>query len=520
MRVVVGPRGPHPSSLDCQALTIEAPERPATFVPALRLHLKGTAVPQRPRFLPVWRAFTLSLAIFGAAIGACSSLARAETMQSALARAYQNNPQLNAQRTKLRETDEKVPQALSGYRPTVGADAGVGRQYTDTTVVVPAITSPPTPSPSGLARVTGTTTPASVGVTATQTLYDGFSTANGVRAAETQVNAERQVLRMTEQTVLLAAATAYMDVLRDEADLIIQRSNVQVLTQTLKEVRARYGIGDVTATDLAQGEAQLASGQSTVIDSEATLMTTRAEFQRIVGVEPAHLAPASSVDLLVPETLTAATDLALTENPQVIAAMYGVDVAELKTRLAEAALFPKAVLEGNVSDQDYSNILTPKLLTSSIMLHVKVPLYQGGKEFADIRQQKEAIAEQRLQLDQVRDEVRRDVVRGWWRLRAARARIEANKREAQAAETAFNGVQAEARAGRRTTLDVLISQQNLVSARLKTVTGQHDLVVASYTMLAALGLLSPQSLKLPTQIYDPQVHYQQVRDSWGGLRTP
>ena len=230
--------------------------------------------------------------------------AAAETIEAALARAYENNPQLNAQRAIVRQDDEAVPQALSGYRPTITANATVGREYTNTKNIIPP-TQPILPSGAGFGD-RGLTTPYSVGATASQTFFNGERTANSVREAESKVSAARETLRVMEQSVLLAAATVYMDVSRDSANLEVQQNNVRVLQRTLQDTRNRFAAGQITSTDVAQSEAQLAAGESTMHAAESTLMTTRANYRRIIGNEPANLAPASAVDRLAPSTLNAA----------------------------------------------------------------------------------------------------------------------------------------------------------------------------------------------------------------------
>ena len=151
---------------------------------------------------------------------------------------------------------------------------------------------------------------------------------------------------------------------------------------------------------------------------------------------------------------------------------------------------------------------------------LSVPIYQGGAEYSAIRQAKETLGQKRLDLDTARDQVRQTVVQSWGQLEAAKANIDATTAQVQAAEIALNGVREEARVGQRTTLDVLNAQQELVNARVALVTAQRDRVVASYTLLSAVGRLAPQVLGLHVPVYDAQVHYQQVRDSWAGVRTP
>jgi outer membrane protein len=449
---------------------------------------------------------------------AAPRLAAAETIETALAKAYENNPQLNAQRAIVRETDEGLPQALSGYRPTITANASIGREYSSIEQTIPPGAIPGSSGVTFAAK--GLTTPNSVGLTGTETLYNGNRTANRVRSAESKVSAARETLRMMEESVLLAAATVYMDMSRDTASLEVQRSNTRVLQRTVTDTRNRFTAGQVTSTDVAQAEAQLAAGQASLHAAESTLMTTRANYRRIIGVEPKDLAPATPVDRLAPSTLRAAIAEGIADNPSVVAALYGVDVAQLQVRIAEGALWPTLTGQINIQRESSPQILTPHSYTDSAMLNLSVPLYQGGAEYSAIRLEKEALGEKRLDVDQVRDQIRADVVQAWGQLQAAKAEVAAALRENDAAGRALTGVRNEALAGQRTTQDVLIAEQVLVNARQALIVAQHDRVVASFSLLSAVGLLSARELHLPAPIYDPQVHYHQVRDTWFGLRTP
>jgi outer membrane protein len=441
--------------------------------------------------------------------------ALADTIDAALVRAYQNNPQLNAQRAQVRFTDENVPQALSGYRPRVAITASAGYQYTDTLLNGAG-------GAGTIARTLthGTNAPRSVGATVSQTLFNGQQTANRTRAAESQVSSAREGLRVLEQTVLLSAATIYMDYLRDAAIVEVQRSNVRVLEQTLKQTQDRFNVGEVTRTDVAQSEAQLAAGKTQLLTAEANLTTTRANFRRIIGNDPVNLAPGSPVDRFLPATIARAVELGLTENPNVTAAMFGVDVSYLQVKVNEGALFPTVTLQTSVQ-QSYEQTLTLfRSFGASTAVQLSVPVYQGGAEYSLIRQSKETLAQQRLNLEQFRDQTRANVVTAWGQLVAGKAQVASAQAQVTASEIALNGVREEAKAGQRTTLDVLNAQQALVNARVALVTAQHDRVVASYAVLNSIGRLSPQVLNLQTTTYDASVHYQQVRDSWAGVRTP
>src|SRR6478735_1889317 len=441
--------------------------------------------------------------------------ALADTIEAALVRAYQNNPQLNAQRAQVRFTDENVPQALSGYRPKVAVTASAGYQYTDTLS-----------TQGGDARtlvrtgIHGANPPRSVGATVTQTLFNGQQTANKTRAAESQVSGSREALRVLEQTLLLAAATIYMDYLRDAAIVEVQNSNVRVLEQTLKQTRDRFNVGEVTRTDVAQSEAQLAAGKTQLLTAEANLNTTRSNFRRIIGNEPENLAPGSPVDRFLPATLPASVELGLTQNPNVTASMFGIDVSYLQVKVAEGALLPTVTFQAAVQQSYESTQTLYRSFGASATAQLSVPIYQGGSEYSLIRQSKETLAQQRLVLEQTRDQTRANVVTAWGQLVAGKAQVASAQAQVQASEIALNGVREEAKAGQRTTLDVLNAQQALVNARVALVTAQHDRVVASYAVLNAVGRLSPTVLNLATTVYDPSVHYHQTRDSWYGVRIP
>jgi outer membrane protein len=449
-----------------------------------------------------------------AGVGMAGSDAAADTLEWALVQAYQNNPSLNAQRAALRATDENVPQALSGYRPKVSLTAQGGYNYTNAVQQLPVggvVTNIPF-AETFLSR--------SVAATGTYTLFNGFQTANRTRQAESQVDGARQTLRVTEQQVLLDAASAYMNLLRDQAILDLNRRNVEVLTEQLKQTRDRFNVGEVTRTDVAQAESRLAAGRSSLLGAQSNYVTSQANYRRVIGVDPGRLAPGTPVDRLSPSVLAKAIGEGQSHSPSVLAAMYGVDVAVLAVKISEGALYPNLTLTASASQGSYPAFEVAKQTAASVLGALTVPIYQGGAEYSAIRQSKETLGQQRLNLDINRDQARATVVQSWGQLDAAKAQIEATTAQVNAAEIALNGVREEARVGQRTTLDVLNAQQELVNARVALVTAQHDRVVASYTLLAAVGGLSMPRLGLDVLIYDPQVHYQQVRDAWIGVRNP
>jgi outer membrane protein len=257
-----------------------------------------------------------------------------------------------------------------------------------------------------------------------------------------------------------------------------------------------------------------------LLNAQSNEVTSEANYRRVIGVDAGKLAPGSPVDRFSPSTLPRAVVDGEQLSPTVLAAMYGVDVAELAVKVSEGALYPNLSVAATASKNYDATAAINKQTLASIVGTLTVPLYQGGGEFSTIRQSKETLGQQRLNLDVNRDQARATVVQSWGQLDAAKAEIESTTAQVNAAEIALNGVREEARVGQRTTLDVLNAQQELVNARVALVTAQHDRVVASYTLLAAVGGLSMQRLGLNVTIYDPRVHYQQVRDAWIGVRIP
>jgi outer membrane protein len=443
--------------------------------------------------------------------------ASADTMNWALTQAYQNNPQLNSQRASVRATDETVPQALSGYRPRASLTASAGEAYTDTLTKTTSATGVST-----YTHTAGSNAVQSYGGTITQNLYNGQGTASRTRQAEQLVSAARETLRLTEQTVLLNGSTAYMNLIRDAAILQLQRSNVEVLQEQLRQTRDRFNVGEVTRTDVAQSESRLAAARASLLSAESNYTTSKANYRQVIGVEPGTLAPASPVDRLSPQSLKSAIVEARARHPSVTTAMFNVDAAVFQVKIAESSLYPTLNLVGS-AQKNFGSTTTITGLESfaaSVTGQLTVPLYQGGTEYATIRQAKETLSQRRTDLDTARDQSQQTLVQSWGQLEAAKAQIQATTTQVNAAEIALNGVREEARVGQRTTLDVLNAQQELVNARVSLVTAQRDRVVASYSLLAASGRLSPSVLGLAVSLYDPKVHYHQVRDTWVGVRTP
>ncbi|WP_210483334.1 TolC family outer membrane protein [Microvirga antarctica] len=432
----------------------------------------------------------------------------AETLESALARAYGNNPTLNAQRANVRATDENVARAKSGYRPQINASADAGRSYTEYTR--------PGPGEGNIERLF----PRGAGVQIDQNIFNGFRTKNSVEQAETSVLGARQTLTNNEQNTLFDSASAYMNVLRDTAILDLQRNNVEVIDEQLRQTNDRFNVGEVTRTDVAQSQSRLAASRSQASLAEANLRTSVAQYRQVIGVEPKQLAPGRPLDKLLPRNVDGALAIALNEHPAIKASMHGVDVAELQVKIEQGALAPQLGVRGSVAQRFDTQLGGDNILSGSVVAQLTVPIYDGGVAYASTRQAKEQVGQRRMEADSIRDQVRAAVISSFGQLEAARAQIVAAQAQVDASETALNGVREEARVGQRTTLDVLNAQQELLNARVNLITAQRDRVVASYAVVQAMGRLNSRSLGLAVNHYSPRVHYEQVKDLWGGLSTP
>jgi outer membrane protein len=444
-----------------------------------------------------------------AALSFAATAAWAESLPEALAKAYQTNPQLNAERARQRGTDENVPLALAGYRPQIVASLSAGLQAVRNLLPDNTFQS-------------ASLKPWTIGVTVTQTLFNGFKTANSVRVAELQVQSGREALRNVGQGVLLDAVTAYSNVLANQSLVEAQRANVAFLRETLGITEKRLNAGDVTPTDTAQAEARLSRGLADLNAAEVNLAISQATYAQVIGSPPAQLRAAETVDRYLPRSRDDATGLAFREHPAVMAAGFDVDVASTSIRVAESSLMPTITLQGSVSrsrdaDPSLSTFATDQ---ASVVGTLTQPIYDGGTAAAQTRQAKEVAAQSRQVLEQVRNQSRTAAVGAWVANEGAKIAVAASESEVRAATVALAGVQKEAAGGQRTTVDVLNSQQDLISAKARLIGAQRDRVIASYTLLSAIGRLDVKTLALNTPDYLPEVHYHQVRDAWHGLRTP
>jgi outer membrane protein len=266
----------------------------------------------------------------------------------------------------------------------------------------------------------------------------------------------------------------------------------------------------------------LATAKSEFYAAQAILKTSIANYRQIIGVEPDRLEAAQSIERLLPQSLEDAIEIAIAEHPGVAAALHQVDAAELAVKVAEGALLPNLSLGASVSQQYDSFLGAPntRMFSAQASGTLNIPIYQGGAEYASVRQAKEQLGQARFNADLQRDSVRASLVSSYGQLETAKASVIAGRAAVKAAELALRGVRDEALVGQRTTLDVLNAQQALLNARVNLIIAQRDRVVASYAALGAIGRLSAATLGLDANIYDPTVHFEQVKDKWIGLDTP
>ncbi|NKD82995.1 TolC family outer membrane protein [Haematospirillum jordaniae] len=428
---------------------------------------------------------------------------QAMSLEDALAAAYAGNPELQADRARVRAVDEKVPQALSGWRPRVqlSGTSGYARDHSNTRQSRDGYQS---------------SNPRTVSVKLEQDIFSGFRTVNDTKAAENTVKAARAQLAVTEQTVLQSVAESYLNVVRDQAVVDLNRNNEQVLARQLEATQDRFRVGELTRTDVSQSEARLAEATADRINAEAQLKASRANFERLVGLpaddmrypsEPPHL----------PASLDEAVEASQAMHPNVLAAEFSAEAAQNTVDATGGELMPAVKLQADQTKTYDQSLDGARTKGYRIMAVVDVPLYEaGGATWSRLREAKQKAGQARLQVDDARNKSRELAVRAWESLVASRAQIESIQAQIEAATVALEGVQREAQVGSRTVLDVLDAEQELLNARVSLVTAQRNERVAAHSLLSAVGRLDAKTLGLDVGIYDPIEHYNDVEGAWFG----
>ena len=411
------------------------------------------------------------------------------TLNEALAQAYQRNPDLEAVRAELRSVDENYAQALAGFKPTVNGIADYTSTH-DTTL---------------------STDPKTLALAVTQPIYNGGSTVAGVDQADNTIKAERAKLKVTEQQVLLAAVTAYMDFYRDQNIVQLNQSNEKVLTGRLDEAQERFKLGDVTRTDVSQAQSRLDKATADRISAEGNMKKSLATYEKVIGSLPENLQK-PTLTTRFPSTEDEAITQALQKNPSVSLAKYSEDAARATTRSIEGTNLPQIALTGSVGkvyDPTDSSTLSSEN-AGKIELTATIPLYAGGSTLSKIRQSKQTENQLRMQAQSAEHVVRESVIQAWEGLAAAEAESRALQSQIDAAKLALDGVQVEMNTGTRTTLDLLDAQQEYLIAQVSYVSAETDRIVASYSLLSALGNLTAEDLKLNVPLYNSAANFQNL----------
>ena len=437
-----------------------------------------------------------------AVLGLTPSLAASQSLEEALAQAYESNPTLRAARAELRVVNEQVPQALSNWRPSVEAVGTIGRSRSDTQEPI---------------KDTTVATPREARLSITQPLYRGGRTVAATQRAENQVLAQRATLRSVEQTVLFDGARSYFDVWRDQSVLELNINNEQVLRRQLEATQDRFDVGEVTRTDVAQSESRLAVASANRIAAEGDLAASRAVFQRVIGTAPEVLDGPEPV-LGLPGSRQEAIDRALRQDPRVLSAILSERAAERNVREVLGELLPEVNLRGNLSHRHSSS--SSEGQDASIIAELRIPIYQQGQVSSRVRAAKQEANQRRIQIEEARRQAKEDTIEAWEDLETARAQIDSFEAGVRANEIALEGVRQENEVGARTILDILDAEQELLDSQVSLVRAQRDEFVAGYSLLSALGRLTAEELQLPVEPYDPEGAYKAVRDTWFRLHAP
>src|ERR1700730_3846045 len=458
--------------------------------------------------------------IAGVVVGLTAVSTQAQTLTDALAEAYNTNPQLLAQRALLRATDEQVPQALSFWRPQVTFTGQVGLNTSSLQ------TPPVSPSLNGLGQVVSSsdrrhiiTRPDLLHFQAIEPVYRGGRTVAQTRQAINTVESTRAQTLAVETSVFQAVAMAYLDVVRDQALVEVDRNNIDVLPKQLEGTQDRFRVGEVTRTDVAQAEAALAQAQGTLVTQQGTLEISRAEYVRAVGHPPGRLMLPRERPVL-PATREEALSLATNNNFSVISAKFAELAARDNIDVVRGQLLPQISVVGTL-DRSYDQSATFKgalLNSAQITAQLTMPLYEGGAIYSQTVQAQQLVGQRRSQVDDARRAAVQTAAQFWSTLQAARASISSFAAAVRAAQIALEGTQQEALVGTRTVLDVLIQNQTLLQTQSQLVTAQHDAALAEFNLASAVGRLIAPELNLPVRLYDMEQHYREVKDKWIGFR--
>lgn len=447
------------------------------------------------------------LSILALALTVSTALsAQADTLETALAKAYEYNPALKAARAATSAIDENVAIAKSGYRPTLSIDGG----YSDSKINTNR-------SEHGTAQRPIDGYERSLAATISQPIFSGFQTVNSVSSAKSSVKAAQASLMSTEQSLLLNAATAYLNVLRDEAIVRLQKNNEKLLKKELEETRERFKVGEVTTTDVSQAEASYASAQSQRISAEGDLEASKAIYKQIIGEEPKETTDPKEIEKMFPKSIEEALEYAKTHNYDLNAAKHTLKAKKYDVKTSQGELLPSInayASAGRLKSQDYTMDKNPTDNSVELGVNFSIPLYNAGSSRAKIRQSKYYRWQAQEDVLNTQDALHADITSYWEYLSANKAKIKSVKAQIKAYQVALNGVREEEALGNRTVLDVLNQYQYLLDSEVEEVTTRHDYYVSGLQLLQAMGKLTAADLKLDVDLYDADAKYKKTSGKW------
>ncbi len=428
----------------------------------------------------------------------------ADTLREALVAAYQTNPTLTGARAGQRATDETVPIAKADGLPGVSGDFGFQENFLRS---ANNFTSPLRQSTAG----------GSIEVP----IYSGGAVKNSIRAAKTRVGAGQMDLRGTESSIFSNVVATYMDVIRDSAIVNLNRANVGVLSVNLEATSDRFEIGDLTRTDVAQSESRLEIAKGDLETSRANLIRSKENYIALVGRAPGKLdAPPPLPNL--PGSPNEAVDIALVQNPDLLAARERSIAAEFDIKTARASNKPRlstyaqgryvnfhGTLGGNIPGANF----VQEQSTAEVGVRATIPLYQGGRPSAQIRQAQARSGQAYEQIIAVERNVIAQTRAAYSSWRASERVIQSSERAVKASELSLEGVRAENSVGNRTILDILNAEQELLNAQVQLVVARRNSYVAGFSLLAAMGRAEARDLGLEGgPFYDPKINYNRVKN--------
>ncbi|HEX7885218.1 MAG TPA: TolC family outer membrane protein [Phenylobacterium sp.] len=466
------------------------------------------------------RGRLLAATVCAALIGGVAAPASAETLADAIALAYENNPTLQAQRATQRATDETYVQARSGWRPTLSLSASAGGSETRIPkILASSLDTNGDGIPDAFDRFGVFRSNSSVaGLTFNQPIWTGGRVAAAVNAANADVLAGRETLRRVEAQVLTAVIQAYSDTRRDQETVRIRQENVNVLTRQLQESNARFDVGELTRTDVAQSQARLSQAQALLQSAIAQLAITRATYATLVGQNPGDLAPEPSLAYLLPSDPDEAYKTAEQFNPLLRAQQFTEEASRARLAGAHADRMPNVSAQASVRYPSQNNDPFERQFyrrEATATIGVTVPLFSGGLTSSRIRQAAERNNADRITVEGARRTVLQNVTNFWSQLIAARANISSSEEQVRAARIAAEGTRQEQQVGLRTTIDVLNAEQELRTAELNQVSSRRDEYVAAANVLATMGRLEARNLVPTAPQYDSARNFRKLRITWG-----